>query len=59
MVSDRPYRASLGREEALRRLRHGAGTQWDARFVGIFLGLAGSGAVDELIAESAPVGAEP
>jgi hypothetical protein len=34
MVSDRPYRAGLGQEEALQQLRTGAGTQWDAELVG-------------------------
>lgn len=58
MLSDRPYRPGLGREEALRRLRQGSGTQWDAPFVDIFVGLVESGAMDELIAESAPVGSD-
>jgi putative two-component system response regulator len=39
MVTDRPYRAGLPRDEAIRRLREGAGTQWDDRFVQLFLGL--------------------
>jgi len=43
MVSDRPYRAGLDEEEALRRLRQGAGTQWDAGLVRIFLDLLDGG----------------
>jgi putative nucleotidyltransferase with HDIG domain len=37
MTSDRPYRAALPLEEALRRLRSGAGTQWDPVVAGTFL----------------------
>ena len=44
MVTDRPYRAGLPRDEAIRRLRAGAGTQWDDRFVRLFLGLLDQGA---------------
>jgi putative two-component system response regulator len=43
MVSDRPYRAGLEEDEAVRRLRQGAGTQWDAGLVRIFLDLLDSG----------------
>jgi putative two-component system response regulator len=43
MVSDRPYRAGLDEEDAIRRLRQGAGTQWDAGFVHVFLDLLESG----------------
>jgi putative two-component system response regulator len=43
MVSDRPYRAGLDEEEAVRRLRQGAGTQWDSGFVRIFLDLVDGG----------------
>ncbi|HEV2250942.1 MAG TPA: HD domain-containing phosphohydrolase [Candidatus Limnocylindria bacterium] len=39
MVTDRPYRAGLARDEAVRRLRDGAATQWDERFVRVFLAL--------------------
>ncbi|HEV2009805.1 MAG TPA: HD domain-containing phosphohydrolase [Candidatus Limnocylindria bacterium] len=39
MVTDRPYRAGLPHVEALRRLREGAGTQWDERFVRHFVRL--------------------
>jgi len=43
MVSDRPYRAGLDEEEALRRLRQGAGTQWDAGLVRVFVDLLDGG----------------
>jgi len=37
MTTDRPYRAKLSVEEACRRLREGAGTQFDPAVVDIFL----------------------
>jgi putative two-component system response regulator len=43
MVSDRPYRAGLSEDEALRRLRQGAGSQWDAGMVRVFLDLLDAG----------------
>lgn len=43
MVSDRPYRAGLEHDEALRRLHEGAGTQWDAGLVRVFLDLLDAG----------------
>jgi putative two-component system response regulator len=43
MVSDRPYRAGLDPEEALRRLRAGSGKQWDAGLTHTFLGLLDAG----------------
>lgn len=43
MVSDRPYRAGLGEDEAMRRLRQGAGTQWDAGLVHTFVDLLDGG----------------
>ncbi|HEV2009412.1 MAG TPA: HD domain-containing phosphohydrolase [Candidatus Limnocylindria bacterium] len=39
MVTDRPYRAGLPCDEATRRLATGAGSQWDERFVRLFLRL--------------------
>jgi putative two-component system response regulator len=39
MTSDRPYRGALDRSEALKRLRSGSGTQWDAELVEVFLSL--------------------
>ena len=43
MISDRPYRAGLAPEEAIHRLRQGAGTQWDAGLVRLFLDLLDEG----------------
>jgi diguanylate cyclase (GGDEF)-like protein len=37
MTTDRPYRKRLGVEEACRRLREGAGTQFDPAVVNVFL----------------------
>ncbi len=37
MTTTRPYRAALPHEEAMRRLREGAGTQWDAQVVAAFI----------------------
>ena len=39
MTSDRPYRASLGAEEACRRLRDASGTEFDPRVVATLLKL--------------------
>lgn len=58
MVSDRPYRAGLDREEALRRLRGGRGVQWDAELVEAFLALVDGGLV-ERVAEQQYLSAEP
>jgi HD-GYP domain-containing protein (c-di-GMP phosphodiesterase class II) len=35
MTTDRPYRKRLSKEEALRRLQEGAGTQFDPRAVDV------------------------
>jgi putative two-component system response regulator len=48
MVSDRPYRAGLGEDEALRRLRQGAGTQWDAGLVRTFVDLLDGGLTERV-----------
>lgn len=48
MTSDRPYRGALSRDEALRRLRSGAGGQWDPAFVEVFEGLMTRGVVDAI-----------
>jgi len=37
MTSDRPYRAALPLPETIRRLREGAGTQWDPEIVALFV----------------------
>ncbi len=50
MTSERPYRASLDREEALARLRQGSGTQWDAQFVDVFVALLERGSIDAIAA---------
>jgi len=40
MSSDRPYRKALPDDEVVRRLREGAGRQWDPEITRAFLGLA-------------------
>jgi diguanylate cyclase (GGDEF)-like protein len=42
MTTDRPYRGRLSLEEACRRLRDGAGTQFDPDVVGVFLDVLNS-----------------
>jgi HD-GYP domain-containing protein (c-di-GMP phosphodiesterase class II) len=39
MTSDRPYRKALGRDRAISELKKGAGTQFDAKVVEVFLRL--------------------
>lgn len=46
MTSDRPYRAALSVEEAIGRLRDGAGQQWDPIVVDALLGLLVSGRLE-------------
>jgi HD-GYP domain-containing protein (c-di-GMP phosphodiesterase class II) len=41
MTTERPYRSALPVEEAVRRLREGAGTQFDPEVVEVFLRIAG------------------
>ena len=48
MVSDRPYRAGLGADEAISRLHAGAGTQWDAGLVRVFLELIDGGLAERV-----------
>ena len=48
MTSDRPYRTSLGFDEALSRLKHGAGAQWDAEIVGMLVHLIDGGVVQRV-----------
>jgi putative two-component system response regulator len=48
MVSDRPYRAGLGTDEALSRLRGGAGKQWDNGLVRVFLELIDGGIAERV-----------
>jgi HD-GYP domain-containing protein (c-di-GMP phosphodiesterase class II) len=46
MTSDRPYRTALSIEEAMARLRAGAGQQWDPIVVDALLGLLVSGRLE-------------
>jgi putative two-component system response regulator len=39
MMTDRPYRRSLGREETLRRLYAGSGREWDPELLKLFIQL--------------------
>jgi putative two-component system response regulator len=55
MLSDRPYRRGLGRDRAHDQMRAGSGTQWDPELVKVFLALHDQRALDDLIAEAAPV----
>lgn len=40
MTTDRPYRSGMPHEDAAAILRDGAGSQWDAKVVSTFLGIA-------------------
>ncbi|MBU6423968.1 MAG: response regulator [Chloroflexota bacterium] len=51
MTSDRPYRSSLGADEAVHRLRAGSGTQWDAELLSIFFDLLDHSLVERVAAE--------
>jgi putative two-component system response regulator len=51
MVSDRPYRPGLERDEAWSRMRSGAGKQWDAELVNVFFGLLETGLQDRVSQE--------
>lgn len=42
MISDRPYRAALTKEQAVQTLRDGAGSQWDPFLVDIFIAVLAS-----------------
>jgi HD-GYP domain-containing protein (c-di-GMP phosphodiesterase class II) len=44
MTTDRPYRRALSREEALREIRKGAGSQFDPRLAELFVRLMEGGA---------------
>jgi putative two-component system response regulator len=48
MTSDRPYRPGFAAEEAMRRLRQGAGTQWDAEYAQLFLRLLEGGLAERV-----------
>jgi diguanylate cyclase (GGDEF)-like protein len=45
MTTDRPYRAALPETEAVRRLRRGAGKQFDPQVVAAFVGLHARGGI--------------
>jgi putative two-component system response regulator len=51
MTSDRPYREALDPAEALRRLRAGAGAQWDQVLVHVFLTLLDAGLSERVTRE--------
>lgn len=53
MTSSRPYRGSLGHEEATHRLRAGGGGQWQAELVEYFVALFDSGRLT-CLGEAAP-----
>ena len=40
LISDRPYRKGLGVEKACEILQSGAGTQWDAELIRMFIQIA-------------------
>jgi diguanylate cyclase (GGDEF)-like protein/putative nucleotidyltransferase with HDIG domain len=42
MISDRPYRKAMSRDEAIQTLRRGAGQQWDPFLVDIFVAVLAS-----------------
>lgn len=48
MTTDRPYRRSLGQEEAIKRLYADSGTQWDPRLIEVFVQLIQSGQIAQL-----------
>jgi HD-GYP domain-containing protein (c-di-GMP phosphodiesterase class II) len=50
MVSDRPYRAGLGADEARHRIVAGGGSQWDAELVEVFLALVDAGTIGRITA---------
>ncbi len=46
MSSDRPYRKKLPKSEVIKRLKEGAGTQWDPKLVDIFVKILESSDVE-------------
>jgi putative two-component system response regulator len=59
MTSDRPYRLALPRDEAVARMRAGAGSQWDGQVVTTFLDLVESGLVERVAAPERSSGPRP
>ena len=57
MTSDRPYRPALERDEAIKRVREGAGSQWDGELAALFLELVDGGVVERVAAGQYRVGA--
>lgn len=56
MTTDRPYRRALERGEAIRRLRAGAGVQWDPKVVETLLELLADGKLtDADLPEAVPI----
>jgi HD-GYP domain-containing protein (c-di-GMP phosphodiesterase class II) len=51
MTSDRPYRIGLEPDEAMRRVLAGAGSQWDAHLVELFVELVGDGTIGRVISD--------
>ncbi|NTV62070.1 MAG: response regulator [Oscillochloris sp.] len=47
MMTDRPYRSSLGLDEAVRRLREGRGREWDPDLLDLFISLINEGRLVE------------
>ncbi|GAB4441642.1 MAG: response regulator [Chloroflexi bacterium OHK40] len=58
MMTDRPYRKSLGVEETLRRMRAGSGREWDPHLLAVFIRLVEEGRLVEPQAENGPSLAE-
>ncbi len=56
MTADRPYRRALPLEEALTRLREGAGSQWDPDVVAAFERVVSDGRVQLVPASALPPG---
>lgn len=52
MTSARPYRAPLTRDEALRRLREGVGSQFDTELAEHLIALGEAGTLDHIISHS-------
>lgn len=55
MTTDRPYRAALHQDEAIRRLRQDSGTQWDASLIERFIEIIENGQLVLPNNEHAPV----
>lgn len=58
MMTDRPYRSSLGLDETLRRLRAGSGREWDPQLLDLFIAMIEDGRLVEPRPEDGPHPAE-